>query len=195
MAVGAYGVAICCRRRSAGACGSASSVGILSVDRCSPCCSASRRCDCAATTWPSSRSRRRRSSDSSLRSEALEDVTGGNSGINGFANAFYDLNPFTERRASTSSGRSSTSARDLWVHDRRLDRGRPGRPGHVPAHAQPVGSGAASPSARTRTRSGRSARTCTRYKMQALMIGGVVGALGGILRCDRRPVGAARRAS
>lgn len=49
-----------------------------------------------------------------VRSEKLEDVTGGNSGINGFANPFYDANPFVTGRRY-EFGPFEYTGRDLWV--------------------------------------------------------------------------------
>jgi len=49
-----------------------------------------------------------------LRSEALEDFSGGNSGINGFARGFYDANPFSNGRRY-ELGPFSYLGKDLWV--------------------------------------------------------------------------------
>jgi neutral amino acid transport system permease protein len=49
-----------------------------------------------------------------LRSEALEDFSGGNSGINGFARGFYDANPFVNGKRY-EFGPFSYLGKDLWV--------------------------------------------------------------------------------
>lgn len=49
-----------------------------------------------------------------VRSEALEDFSGGNSGINGFARAFYDMNPFENSRRY-EFGPFTYLGKDLWV--------------------------------------------------------------------------------
>ncbi|MEZ5267788.1 MAG: branched-chain amino acid ABC transporter permease [Microthrixaceae bacterium] len=123
------------------------------------------------------------------RSESTESVAGGNSGINNFAGAFYDLNPWVNTRRY-DFGPLSYSGQDLWI--------------------QAVGWGVVllmalltfllmrSPWGRV-LRSIRENEDAVRslgknvyaYKMQSLVLGGVMGALGGIIR-DRQPVGAAR---
>lgn len=49
-----------------------------------------------------------------LRSEATQDFSGGNSGINGFARGFYDANPFTNGKRY-EFGPFQYYGKDLWV--------------------------------------------------------------------------------
>ena len=49
-----------------------------------------------------------------VRSSRAEPVTGGVFGIQGFADAFFDLNPF-DRGRCTASGPFSVTERQLWV--------------------------------------------------------------------------------
>lgn len=113
------------------------------------------------------------------RSESTESVAGGNSGINNFAGAFYDLNPWVNTRRY-DFGPFSYSGQDLWI--------------------QAVGWGVVllmalltfllmrSPWGRV-LRSIRENEDAVRslgknvyaYKMQSLVLGGVMGALGGII--------------
>ncbi|MCB1270708.1 MAG: branched-chain amino acid ABC transporter permease [Microthrixaceae bacterium] len=114
-----------------------------------------------------------------VRSESMENVSGGNSGINDFADAFYDLNPWVNGRRY-EFGPFSYSGQDLWV--------------------QAVGWGVVlamvlltfllmrSPWGRVlkAIRENEDAvrslgKTVYAYKIQSLVLGGVMGALGGIV--------------
>jgi len=113
------------------------------------------------------------------RSESMQSVTGGNSGINGFAGSFYDLNPWVNGR-TYEFGPFNYRGQDLWV--------------------QTVGWGVVllmalltfllmrSPWGRV-LKSIRENEDAVRalgknvyaYKVQSLILGGVMGALGGIV--------------
>ena len=113
------------------------------------------------------------------RSEALEDITGGNSGINGFANPFYDLNPFKNGEFYQLGPFKYLGAR-LWVQI----------VGWIVVALVALVTyllvrspwGRVLKSIRENEDAARSlGKNVYGYKMQALMIGGVIGALGGIL--------------
>jgi neutral amino acid transport system permease protein len=114
-----------------------------------------------------------------VRSEALEDITGGNSGINGFANAFYDLNPF-DNGGRYDFGPFSYRGQDLWI---------------MIVGWTLVGLMALLTFLLMRSPWGRVLRSIREnedavrslgknvysYKMQSLVLGGLMGALGGMV--------------
>ncbi len=105
----------------------------------SPCCSASRRCACAPTTWPSSRSPPPRSSGCSSTRSRFTWLTGGTDGRNGWTGFFQDLNPF-DNDARYKLGAQSIDGYRLFMLLARLGRSwRSSRCFVWAADAQPVG--------------------------------------------------------
>ena len=189
-AVGAYAFAIpIVDVRLAVVLGAAARVRRL--DRCSPSCSASRRCACAPTTSRSSRSPPPRSSGYFLNSTRFTWLTGGTDGRKGWTGVLPGPQPVGQRRPLPP--RRPVDRRLPAVHDDpRLVARRAHLAARLGADAQPVGSRARRASARTRTPPARSARTSLAFKMQSLILGGVIGSIGGLMA--RRPdaVGADR---
>ena len=87
-------------------------VGLLARS-CSRCCSGCRRCGCARTTWRSSRSPPRRSSDRRSGRSRLLKYFGGQDGLQSFNQTFADLNPFTS--PMSIPGVVSWRPYDFWV--------------------------------------------------------------------------------
>jgi branched-chain amino acid transport system permease protein len=114
-----------------------------------------------------------------FRSEAMEDISGGNSGINGFAGAFYELNPWVNG-SRYELGPFSYLGKDLWIQTIGWS--------VVLAMALLTFLLMRSPWGRV-VRAIRENEDAVRslgknvyaYKMQALTLGGVMGALGGIV--------------
>lgn len=117
MATGAYGVAICCASEAAGGYGLPLWVGFLVAVVATVLLALLlglptlrlRGDYLAIVTIAASEILR-----IVLRSEALEDFSGGNSGMAGFARSFYDANPFTNGRRY-EFGPFSYLGKDLWV--------------------------------------------------------------------------------
>ena len=157
-------------------------------------CSASRRCGCAPTTWPSSPSPPAEIIRLVRPVAALRGLTGGAAGIQDFADAFYDLNPFSATArygfgpVRLLHGVNSCGSRlvgwalvalVLAVLVCLLIRSPWGRvlEGHP----------------RGRGRGPQPRQERLPYKMQALIIGGVIGALGGMVFAIGRQSVAARQ--
>lgn len=114
-----------------------------------------------------------------VRSEATESFSGGNSGINGFARGFYDANPFQNSKRY-EFGPFTYQGKDLWV---------------MLVGWTVVGLFAALTYLLMRSPWGRVIRSIREnedavrslgknvqaYKMQSLVLGGVMGAAGGIV--------------
>lgn len=117
MATGAYGVAICCAPERAGGFGLPLWVGLIVAVAATVALALLlgvptlrlRGDYLAIVTIAASEILR-----IVFRSEALEDFSGGNSGMNGFARGFYDANPFTNGRRY-SFGPFEYLGKDLWV--------------------------------------------------------------------------------
>ena len=156
-----------------------------------------RRCGCGPTTSPSSPSPPARSSASCCAPPRFRDTTGGAAGIQDFAGDFFDLNPFDRGDVrldipGTSIG-VEYNAGQTWVLLVGWVARRARRACSSTCSCAARGAGCSRPSARTRTPSAASARTSTRYKMQSLVLGGVIGALRRRHLRRRPPVGRARQ--
>ena len=113
-----------------------------------------------------------------VRSSTFDDVTGGSNGINGMAREFYALNPFPED--TYGFGPWTYSARDLWIRVFGV--------ALIVLSLVVVGLLVRSPWGRV-LKAIREDEDAVRslgknvfaYKMQALVLGGVIGALAGIV--------------
>ena len=105
----------------------------------SPCCSASRRCVCAPTTWRSSRSPPPRSSATSSPARGSPGSPAAPTAARAGPSLFQDLNPWPND-ARYELGAQVLSGYQAVHDDRRLVAGAAPRARRVAADAQPVGS-------------------------------------------------------
>ena len=150
-----------------------------SAPSCSRCCSASRRCGCAPTTSPSSPSRRPRSCGCSSGRCRCRSTPAAPTGSAASPTGFYSINPFPDGALRHRPGRLQRAG-DVGAH-RRLD-ARRARPCVLVFLLMRSPWGRVLKAIREDEDAVRSlGKNVYSYKMQSLVLGGVLGCLAGFV--------------